>query len=579
MSGPKSSKSKRKPLHEYAADFETTTTPDDCRVWLWGLSPLEAPDTYEQGIDIESFIDRIADQRTVISFHNLRHDGTFIIDWLFKNGFKYVLDRQDLRPTTFTALISDTGKFYSIQITWTNGLTCELRDSYKKIPMSLARAAKSFQLEESKGEIDYHEHRPVGHQPTPEESDYMRRDTTILSKILRQTRDEGMTRLTVASDSMAEYKHLFGAKRFQRTFPVMSEAMDAEIRQAYRGGYTYADERHKQCITRSGLVLDVNSLYPFIMYDRLLPYGDPEFFGGAPQPTDTHPLTIFSVTFTAKLKADHIPIIQIKKSTLFHDSEYVKLIDDAVTLYVTNVDWELWNEHYNIDVLAYGGGWRFKAAQGLFKEYIDKWSKIKAESTGGLREIAKLHLNSLYGRFAKNPNVTGKVPYLENDTVKYRRGPEEIAAPVYVAMGAFITAYARDLTIRAAQDNYDTFAYCDTDSLHLLRDTIPRGIDVDPHRMGAWKLEYKFKAALYVRPKFYLEQRQDTITRRVGGIGDRWRRTPGKFTNAMAGVPEKVSVGLTFADIYDGRELSGKLRPRNVPGGVVLLDEKFTIKL
>lgn len=560
-SGRKVSKSKTRRI-EYAADFETTTNANDCRVWLWGLASLDNPDDYEQGVHIHDFMDRVAETNTVVSFHNLSHDGTFIMDWLFKNGYHHVTDNKRMPFQSFTTLISNTGKFYSITIRWKNGTNCELRDSLKKVPMSLKRAAEAFKLAELKGELDYHLYREVGYLPTPEESDYMRRDTTILANIMAQVRAQGMTRLTVASDSMAEYKELFGKTRFQKMFPVLSEAMDAEIRQAYRGGYTYESERFKQRVMPSGMVFDVNSLYPAVMYNELLPYGQPEWFSGPPRPTKSHPLVIFSVEFTATLKPDHIPIIQIKKSSVFHDSEYIKEVKEPTIMHVTDIDWKLYNEHYDITVYSYGGGWRFKAMHGLFKEYIDKWSKIKAESTGGLREIAKLHLNSLYGKFASNPNVTGKIPYLDNGVVKYRMGPQETRPPVYTAMGVFITSYARSITIRAAQTNYHTFAYADTDSLHLLTLETPAELDVHPHRMGAWKLEYTFRHALYVRAKFYLEQLRD-----------------GSMVVKIAGMPEAESAKLKFADITDGHKLEGKLRPKNVPGGRVLLDESFTIKL
>ena len=84
-SGRKVSKSKTRRI-EYAADFETTTNANDCRVWLWGLASLDNPDDYEQGVYIHDFMDRVAETNTVVSFHNLSHDGTFIMDWLFKNG-------------------------------------------------------------------------------------------------------------------------------------------------------------------------------------------------------------------------------------------------------------------------------------------------------------------------------------------------------------------------------------------------------------------------------------------------------------------------------------------------------------
>lgn len=567
-SGPRSYQKRnragaKKARINYSADFETTTDPNDCRVWLWGIAPVDDSDDLVWGIDIESFMEHVESHNATIYFHNLKFDGHFIMDWLLKNGYTHApSDRDGLAKGTFSTLISDMNKVYSVTIRWKNGHNAELRDSLKKLPMSVSNVAKAFQLETSKGEIDYHEFRPVGYQPTDEELDYLHRDVKIVADALKQVIDSGMTRLTVASDSLAEYKRLFGSKMFSRTFPVLSDEMDSEIRRAYRGGFTYSDPRFRSRQVGSGLVLDVNSLYPSVMYNNILPYGEPEFEYGRVMPTDRYPLTIFSITFTAKLKPNHIPCIQIKGSSIFGATDYLTEIKEPTTLMMTNVDLALYQDHYDMDILEYGGGWRFRAAPGLFDSYIDKWSEIKANSVGGQREIAKLHLNSLYGKFASNPNVTGKVPILEDGRVRFVRGEDERRPPVYTAVGVFVTSYARDLTIRAAQANYDVFAYADTDSLHLLRDTVPETIDVDPVRMGAWKLEYHFQDAYFIRAKAYLELKTD-----------------GKYKVAFAGLPESVSSQLTFADLEDGRVLMGKLAPRSVPGGVVLEDVPYTLKL
>ena len=308
-------------------------------------------------------------------------------------------------------------------------------------------------------------------------------------------------------------------------------------------------------------MLDVNSLYPHIMYTSQLPYGEPEFVPGKVDPSNDRPLTIFSITFVAKLKPNHIPCIQVKGSNRFVETEYLSEIKEPTTLTITNIDFELYNKHYDLEVLEYHGGWRFRAARGMFKTYIDKWSKIKAESTGGKREIAKLFLVSLYGKFASNPLVKSKIPYFENDEVKFALGVEEERAPVYTPVGVFITSHARHLTISAAQRSYLVFAYCDTDSLHLFTDTAPAWLDIDPNKMGAWKLEYSFDEAYYIRAKAYLERHGDT------------------FTNRVAGLPERISETLTFDDLKPGTVLEGKLTPKVVPGGVVLKNVSYALKV
>lgn len=557
--------SKSAPNRSYEADFETTTDIADCRVWSWGLADIATAETdadVETGLDIVSFIDRISSEDSTCYFHNLKFDGSFILDFLLNNGYKHS-EEQGLNDGEFSTLISHMGAFYSITVKWRNGNRTEFRDSFKKIPLSVRKTAQAFKLEESKGEIDYHAVRPVGHELTDEEREYLTADLLIPAKAMREVLDAGMTRLTVASDSMAEFKRLFGKKHFTRVFPMFSQGLDAEVRRAYRGGFTYADDRFKGRVLGSGIVLDVNSLYPAVMYNCPLPYGEPQFISGKVMPSETHPLTIFSVTLTATLKPDHIPCIQVKGSGIYSGTEYLREITEPTTIMVTNVDWQLYTEHYDIEVHAWGGGWRFKAATGMFRAYIDKWSEVKENSTGGKREIAKLHLNSLYGKFASNPNVTGKVPYLRDGVVRFRSGVSDTRNPVYTPVGVFVTSYGREQTIRAAQANYDVFAYADTDSLHLLTDTIPEGLDVHPTRRGAWKFEYAFKHAMYVRAKAYLEQHPD-----------------GTYTNRIAGLPEVVSAPLTFDDLKAGSvTLSGKLVPERVRGGVVLKDTPFKLSL
>ena len=490
----------------YVADFETTTDPNDCRVWGYGIADTNDPENVTIGDTVDGFIEAISELRIICYFHNLRFDGHFIIDWLMKNGYEYTDDKVN-EDGLFSALISDTGKFYSITVAWREGGRTEFRDSLKKLPMSIKRIGEAFGYEEGKGEIDYDKLRPVGYVMTDEERDYIRIDVAILAKAIKQVHvDNGMTKLTIGSDSLAEYKRTV-AVRFDRTFPPFSHRMDAHIRKAYRGGYTYADPRFKGRKVGSGIVLDVNSLYPSVMKNRLIPYGEPKIFSEYQEPTKERPLQIFGVTFTAKLKPGHLPCIQVKGSSAFVPTEYVREISEPVSLMVTSTDWELYNDHYDINVIAYEGGYAFQAATGLFDDYIDKWVRVKEHSEGGIREIAKLHLNSLYGKLATNPNITGKIPYLKDGAVHYRRGPEEVRAPVYTAAGAYITSWGRDLTIRAAQANYSTFAYADTDSLHLLRDDVPTSIEVHKTRMGAWDHEYSFQHAFYIRAKAYLEQK------------------------------------------------------------------------
>ena len=155
----------------------------------------------------------------------------------------------------------------------------------------------------------------------------------------------------------------------------------------------------------SGISFDVNSLYPSVMYDSLLPFGEPFFYQGKYKDDIIYPLYIQRITCSFKLKEGKIPTIQIKHRQ-FIDNEYLTSSnDEIVALTLTNIDLKLFLEQYEVEDLVYISGWKFKAMHGLFKEYIDKWIGIKNESTisgnKGMRQIAKIQLNSLYGKFVE----------------------------------------------------------------------------------------------------------------------------------------------------------------------------------
>ncbi len=556
------------------ADFETTTDEEDCRVWAWAIVPIDpyaSAGMVDMGTDIDGFMRYCAKGNANIYFHNLAFDGVFIIDWLLNNGYVWVEELQMNQRRTFTTLISNMGKFYTIKVQWASGYVTDFRDSLKKLNMPVSRIADSFKLPLEKLSIDYKQHRPKGWELTDDERRYIAADVVIVARALAQQFAQGMVKLTVGSDAMAEYTRLLGgSKMFKKTFPVLPQTMDDDVRAAYRGGWTYADSRWSGKVHyRPGKVFDVNSLYPSIMYHKALPYGEPVYTDDVPESSTEYPLFVTSITLTAKLKKNHLPCIQIKRNLSFAATEYQRNIDDPVTISCTNIDLVLWEDHYDLDIISYNGSWLFKASTGLFGEYIDKWYNIKNTSSGGLKEIAKLHLNSLYGKFATNPVVTSKYPILdENGVVQFKLGPEELRDPVYTPVGVFVTAYARDVTIRAAQGQYHRFAYADTDSLHLWGLEAPEGLNVNATELGAWKHEFDFDAAVYARAKAYAERHAEHCHCR-----------PGEVETHIAGVPVDIAAQVGLNRFRDGEVFHGKLVPKRVPGGAVLRETQFTLTL
>lgn len=551
----------------FTADFETTTDPLDCRVWACGICSIDETHSFKYGNSLEWFIEFAKNNiGSTFYFHNLKFDGEFILCYLFEHGYKHVTDRKKLKTKTFTTLISDKGQFYSLEICFnkdenkTEKIT--IYDSLKILPFSVEAIAKGFNLPISKLEIDYDEKREIGHILTPQEIDYLRNDVEIMSRALLTLFNQDLRQMTQGSNALYDYKKIVGKKNFSKWFPIPD--YDFDIRQSYKGGFTYCDPRRQGQDIGEGIVLDVNSLYPSVMYYQPLPYGEGIFFEGKYKPDKLYNLYVQMFTCQFELKENYIPTIQLKNNLSFIPTVYLSSSEDEeVTMCLTSVDLELFFEHYHVYNITWHNGWKFKSTTGLFKEYIDKWNAVKMESTlngnKAMRTLAKLMLNALYGKFALNPNVQSKIPYYDNGIIKYTLGEKETRNPIYIPVGTFITAWARHKTITSAQKVYDRFLYADTDSLHLIGTEIPKGLEVDPVKLGTWKHESTFTRARFIRQKTYIEE------------------IDGELNITCAGMPSRCYKHVTWDNFIAGSSFEGKLQLTHVQGGIVLKDIDFTI--
>lgn len=555
----------------YSCDFETTTDPNDCRVWAYGYMEIGNKKNYKIGNNLDEFMEFCKRCLGKLYFHNLKFDGSFIVSWLLHNGFKY--DVKLTEPKTFNCLISKMGQWYAIEICYgyrgKRKLSTKIEDSLKKIPFPVKKIAKDFKLPIEKGDIDYHTFRPVGHVITEDEYKYIKNDVEIIADALEIQFKQGMTKMTVGSDAYTNVSEVIGKKRFEKWYPTLDLHTDKNLRLAYRGGFTWLNEIFANKELDTGIVFDVNSLYPWVMEEKDLPIGVPLFFIGKYQEDSVYKLYIQHVRCMFEVKEGYIPTIQIKKNRMFMGNEYLKDSGgEVVDLYLTNIDLELFFEHYDVYDIEYVSGYMFKSRNDTFRDFIAKWSAIKVSSEGAIKALAKLMLNSAYGKFGTNPDKTGKIPYLKDDgSVGYYVGEEEVSDPKYLPVAIFTTSWARDLTIRTAQKCYDRIIYCDTDSIHLTGTDIPEAIKdiVDPNKFGYWKYEYTFKRAKYIRQKTYLNE----VIQEDGTI---------KTSVKCAGMTDKVKENVTFENFEIGFTSFGKLLQKSVMGGVVLIDTEFTIK-
>ena len=499
------------------ADFETTTVIEDCRVWAHSICEIGNYDNFIYGNNIDDFMRICADksENHTFYFHNLKFDGEFIFYWLFRNGFELVKDRKSLDNKTFCTLISNMGQFYSIEICFTKkGHKTNkviIYDSLKILNFSVSAIAKGFNLPISKLEIDYKETMEIGHTLTQKEIDYIRNDVEIVARALNYLFDLEMDKMTIGFDALQDYKLTIGKKTFDKLFPTPDMEMDKYLRRSYKGGFTYLDERYKGKEVKEGIVLDVNALYPSRMHSKPLPYGEPIFYTGKYKKDKLYNLYVQCISCQFEIKKDHIPSIQIKKTLSFIETEYLKSSGkEVVTMWLTSVDLKLFFEQYDVYNIEYIDGYKFKSSTEMFKEYVDKWVKVKTQSkkdgNKAMYTLAKLMLNSLYGKFSVAPQIRSKYPQydIKEDKISYIFGEWEERKPIYIAVGSFITSWARYETISSAQKVYDRFIYADTDSLHLTGLEMPEGLEIDDYKLGAWKNEFVFSRAKYLRQKSYM---------------------------------------------------------------------------
>lgn len=595
----------------WTADFETTTDVNDCRVWAFSVCNIENYTLFDYGTSIEEFFDWIElhdKENLKLYFHNLKFDGYYLLNHLMSSGYVWIENKKDRKDKTFTTLITDTGQYYSIVVYFSvNGHhthKVSFFDSMKIFPnFSVEKVAEGFKLPIKKLEIDYRKYRPVGYQLDQQEIDYVRNDVEIMARALKVMFEQGQTKMTIASDAMADYKNR--TVGFRKKFPKLPLDVDKDIRKSYRGGFTYVNEIWQEKLVGKGITLDVNSLYPSVMRYELMPYGEPIYFEGEYEEDSMYPLYVQLLTCSFDLKEGKIPSIQLKNNMSFRANEYIKSSNgERLELVLTSVDLKLFFDQYNVKNPKYHGGWKFRAMHGLFDDYVDHWiaEKIRAGKEGNapLRQISKLLLNSLYGRYAISGEARQKMPYLDADgIVRFITLGAEERETCYIPVASFITSYGRNKTIRTSQAvrdftlkkyGVDKYHYSDTDSisasltsedLEELKDVMK----VDDFELGCWSWETTYDQALFIRQKCYI------------------KLIDGKIAVTVAGLPKYLAPLITFDNFKKGfstagmeledlvklakengatdeelKKLHHKLTYKYVKGGVILADTDFTIK-
>lgn len=541
----------------FACDFETTTYKNqDCTaVWSAATVELHTEDVAIQGC-IEDFFTYIfsLEGSIILYFHNLKFDGSFIIPALLtKLNYTQALDPngkwlppKEMPINSFQYTISDMGQWYKILIKNNKNKLIEIRDSLKLLPFSLRQIGKDFETKHKKLEMEYEGFRYPNCPISDSEKEYIKNDVLVLKEALEIMFADGHTKLTIGSCCLAEFKASLPLQDFdyKTMFPQLYDiAINEErygvptvgdfCRKAYKGAWCYLKKGCENKLYTYGCTNDVNSLYPSMMHSEsgnYYPIGEPTLWHGDYIPDEAKRNNRFyflKITTAFELKEGYLPTIQVKHDKRYKPNEWLEtsdinyrnktykfirnendeVIPVRVTLYLTMIDWELIQEHYNLYDCHIICGMYFDTQIGLFDRYINHYKQIKLTTKGAKKTEAKLFLNNLYGKMASSPDSSYKVCYMKDDGIlgfNIIEAHEKQAG--YIATGAAITAYARRFTIKAAQANYSHFIYADTDSIHCnCAPSEVKGITNHPVNFCCWKTEATWDEAIFVRQKTYIE--------------------------------------------------------------------------
>jgi DNA polymerase type B, organellar and viral len=323
---------------------------------------------------------------------------------------------------------------------------------------------------------------------------------------------------TLPSLAMGIFRSNFMGKE---NIPQLSGKIANDIRAGYTGGATdmYIP------ISKPGVKiksLDINSLYPSQMEAQLMPVGLPTYFEGDIRKIDENAFGFFYCKIIAPDDIKH-PILQTHVKT----NNGMRTIAPIGSWSEMMFSEELFNASkygYQFEILW---GYIFES-DIIFKDYVDFLYnlRIQYDKSNPLNFIAKILMNSLYGRFGMDDNFPeiniihkDYYPDFENkyfdsiiktteiddykliDFKNTENESNDKTHNVSIAVAAAITAYSRIHMTQFKNNPKINLYYTDTDSVYTDSD-IDSSL-ISNKILGKLKLENICERAIFLGPKLY----------------------------------------------------------------------------
>ncbi len=381
-------------------------------------------------------------------------------------------------------------------------------------------------------------------------------------------------------------------KKYQKDHP-LNAVQDKWIREnhLYRGGICLVNEKFQgKMITSKGFGrkmnrFDVNSEYPYSMSIMRDLIGKPliksyeEWSKMQESDKEKYECILVLESVTGELLPGRV--------ATWYDPfkrNYVNFIDESSRHLMFYREFKEMTHWYDLEftcqkVMIYQKG------DFIYKKFVDENYQLKAqakkEKNKTLQQIAKLKLNSSYGKLAERIERRTGIYEINEETNAVHfveTGIEENeSSAMNVVIGSLVTAIARCYILSKIREicgefNIEkTFVYIDTDSIHAFADYGK----ADAFVLGGLKLEATCEAIKYIAPKTYIDIEKNDKIIDMSNIELHCKGVSIKVVQEKFKSYKK----LTLARINHAFDYGKKyimLSAMNVPGGKCLLPvEKF----
>ena len=343
-------------------------------------------------------------------------------------------------------------------------------------------------------------------------STYCKRDVEIeldnFKRFIKFLETNSISRLCYTRGSTAMAAYLF--RHYDKRIWIHNnkEAIDLE-RESYRGGrcecFYIGDLKDEQYY-----IVDVNSLYPFVMRNNLYPVKYVQI--SQTVTPDTLRTLLKDKCVVAKVLVDtNEPVYAVRrKRTIFPIGQF------WVTLTTPELLYALQHNH----IVQVDGCVTYEQAN-IFKTYVDRFYKLRQEfklsGVAEYEELCKKMLNSLYGKFGQKADVWTKIGVCPDEPdrveicfqvgvsgvkqIRYLLGEifeltgYEECFNSFPAIAAHVSAFGRMYLYKLMkQVGIGNYFYCDTDSLIINEEGLCNlESQIDNTELGGLKVVEKLK--------------------------------------------------------------------------------------